>query len=190
MQSLGLPVLIACIAVPYFFHHFFSMRWVTAILAAIPTLSIIVFGILPLIRVAFRGLERKSQLESERFRQHMNDLEDEGTAPGAKSMERDCKPSTKVNVTKRTDGPTKDDALPVQQSEQVKARMPYYKRAHERQCVTCNRWQGERKITQFRDRAQYHDHQDRGECVGGDWDSTKTRAITSCQKWVKWGALA
>ncbi len=190
VQALGFPLLVACFAIPYFFHYFLSITWVVAILAAIPTLGIIVLAIVLLSRAAFQGIEQKSKLESERFRQHMDDLADENSAPVAKPGARASNSTSQGTTTKRTKGAKMENAQSVQHSEPKSTKMPFYKRANEKQCVTCNRWQGERKITQFRDRAQYNDHQDKGECVGGDWDKTKTRAITSCSKWVKWGALS
>jgi hypothetical protein len=65
----------------------------------------------------------------------------------------------------------------------------YHKYSNEKQCVTCNRWQGERSISHFRDKVEFDAPQDKGQCVDGDWNRTQTRAIATCKKWVKWAVL-
>ena len=56
-------------------------------------------------------------------------------------------------------------------------------------CVTCEYWAGPRKASTFRDRAEYNNDQDKGECVGGGWNKTQKTAIGTCNKWEKWSPL-
>lgn len=56
-------------------------------------------------------------------------------------------------------------------------------------CVTCNYWTGPRKPTTFRDRVEFNSEQDNGECAGGGWDRSQRSAVSTCNKWVKWGVL-
>ena len=56
-------------------------------------------------------------------------------------------------------------------------------------CVTCQFWGGERKASTFRDRAEYGSDGDTGECVGGGWDGSQKSAMSSCNKWERWGVL-
>lgn len=56
-------------------------------------------------------------------------------------------------------------------------------------CVTCERWGGPRKVSTFRDYAEYRDDNDKGECVGGSWDRQQMSAMSTCNKWVKWAVL-
>lgn len=44
-------------------------------------------------------------------------------------------------------------------------------------CVTCERWGGERKLSPFRDYAEYADNNERGECIGGLWDGKQVQAL-------------
>lgn len=58
-----------------------------------------------------------------------------------------------------------------------------------RNCVTCERWAGPRKLSSFRDRVEYGSDVDAGECVGGVFDRQKVSPMVTCDKWVKWSLL-
>jgi hypothetical protein len=44
-------------------------------------------------------------------------------------------------------------------------------------CVTCERWGGQRKPTPFRDGVEYDPSRDNGECLGGGWDRMQIGAM-------------
>jgi hypothetical protein len=56
-------------------------------------------------------------------------------------------------------------------------------------CVTCQYWGGPRKASTFRDRAEYGTDQDKGECVDDSWNREQKTAMSTCNKWEKWGVL-
>lgn len=56
-------------------------------------------------------------------------------------------------------------------------------------CVTCQNWDGPRKLSHFRDRVEYKNNQDKGECIGGGYNGTQQTAVFSCSKYVKWSLL-
>jgi len=58
-----------------------------------------------------------------------------------------------------------------------------------RNCVTCQLWNGPRKISTFRDHVEYKSDQDKGECVGGAWNRMEKTAMSNCNKWEKWSVL-
>jgi hypothetical protein len=58
-----------------------------------------------------------------------------------------------------------------------------------KQCVTCQYWGGQRKVSPGRDRAEYGSEHDKGECVGGGYNGLQKTISGSCTKWEKWGVL-
>jgi hypothetical protein len=57
-------------------------------------------------------------------------------------------------------------------------------------CVTCERWGGQRKPTPFRDGVEYDPSRDNGECLGGGWDRMQIGAMQTCNRYKKWRALS
>jgi hypothetical protein len=55
--------------------------------------------------------------------------------------------------------------------------------------VTCDLWSGPRGPSHWRDRVEYSDDNVKGECIGGGWDRQQMRAMSTCNKWVKWSVL-
>ena len=56
-------------------------------------------------------------------------------------------------------------------------------------CVTCGLWDGSRKASHFRIRAEYRDNNVKGVCTGGEWKGEETAALQTCAKWAKWSVL-
>jgi len=56
-------------------------------------------------------------------------------------------------------------------------------------CATCQLWGGPRQASRFRDRAEYANDDDKGECIGGGWNRQQKKATNSCSKWEKWSVL-
>ena len=67
--------------------------------------------------------------------------------------------------------------------------MALTKTAAFKNCVTCQRWAGTRKVGTFRDKVEFNSNSDKGECVGGTWNKTQKSAIESCNKWERWSVL-
>jgi hypothetical protein len=57
-------------------------------------------------------------------------------------------------------------------------------------CVTCERWGGQRKLTAFRDSVEYDPSHDEGECLGGGWDRMQIGATQTCNRYERWRVLS
>jgi hypothetical protein len=58
-----------------------------------------------------------------------------------------------------------------------------------KQCATCGRWAGQRKLNQSRQAVEVESTGAKGECLGGRWNNQDVHADFSCDTWQPWGIL-